>query len=141
MHRPHLPSSTAVEQEVENEVNGVSMHRPESHITQLTDKSPDFCAASGARCSVVAVNEEVRGSGPTVTLKINIGPTPALEDKTSDSYLTDNAEREKNRKKALKEQGVTPVVKKKIKYVEEHYDDCGTDICAINYQNRGQRHL
>ena len=47
------------------------------------------------------------------------------------SYPTDAKEREKERKKKLKETGETPEVRKRLKIVEDHYDDCGDDLTSI----------
>ena len=49
------------------------------------------------------------------------------------AFPTDSKERERDRKNALKEQGVDvkALVKKQKKYVEEHYDDCGDDLTSI----------
>jgi hypothetical protein len=49
--------------------------------------------------------------------------------------LTDAKEKEKEKKKRLKELGITPEVKKQLKYVEEHYDDCGEDLAGIGGQH------
>ena len=49
-------------------------------------------------------------------------------------YPTDSKERERIRRNELKAQGVDTkaLVKKKIKYVEPHFDDCGDDISSIS---------
>ena len=47
-------------------------------------------------------------------------------------FPTDQKERERDKKNALKAQGIEKVVKKTIKVVEEHYDDCGEDISSIS---------
>ena len=45
---------------------------------------------------------------------------------------TDQKERERDRKNALKEQGIEKVVKKTVKIVENHYDDCGDDLTSLS---------
>ncbi len=106
-----------------------SLRIPDSQEQNYTSGTP---VASDTRCSVVAdtVND-VEGSGPVVTLKINIGSVPASPGQGSSTFLTDSKEKEKEKKKRLKELGITPVVKKQQKYVEEHYDDCGENLAGI----------
>ena len=47
------------------------------------------------------------------------------------TFLTEEKEREKLRKKKLKEQGIEIVVKKRLKHEEDHHDDCGEDLSGI----------
>ena len=55
----------------------------------------------------------------------------AKEVKFDEAFLTDQKEREKLRKEALKAQGIEPVVKKVKKVVEDHHDDCGEDLSGL----------
>ena len=48
------------------------------------------------------------------------------------AYPTDSKEREKARRELEKERGIERVVKKKVKIVEEHYDDCGDDMSSVD---------
>ena len=53
-------------------------------------------------------------------------------DKSSELILpTEDKEREKEKKRALKEAGTPHVPQKKPKIVEEHYDDCGEDLSSL----------
>ena len=48
------------------------------------------------------------------------------------SYPTDSKERQQQQKKRDKEAGITREVRKIIKPVEDHHDDCGEDLTSIN---------
>ena len=63
---------------------------------------------------------------------------PLGESRTAESqgpqehcFPTEAKVREKNRKKADQEQGVTRTVKKRPKVVEDHHDDCGEDLTSL----------
>ena len=45
------------------------------------------------------------------------------------AFPTEERERQKIKHKALKEQGKKPG--KKLKQIEEHFDDCGTDLSGL----------
>ena len=47
------------------------------------------------------------------------------------AFPTDAKEREKNRRKAEKEQGIERVVQKRMEIMEDHYDDCGDDDSSL----------
>ena len=47
------------------------------------------------------------------------------------AFPTDAKEKEKERKRLAKEAGQEIVVKKKVKIVEDHWDDCGEDLSSI----------
>ena len=47
------------------------------------------------------------------------------------AFPTDAAEKKRDAKRAAKAAGMEWTVKKKLKHVEEHYDDCGSDVSAI----------
>ena len=49
----------------------------------------------------------------------------------SQAYPTDSRERQREAQKADKEKGIERVVKKKIKHVEDHFDDCGEDLNSL----------
>ena len=55
---------------------------------------------------------------------------PEQQSKTS-AFPTDAKEREKARRKALKDQGKAHVVKERTVIVEEHFDDCGEDLSSL----------
>jgi len=48
------------------------------------------------------------------------------------AYPTDAKELEKAKRKREKEAGIVRVVKKKFKVVEDHHDDCGTDLSSLH---------
>ena len=64
-----------------------------------------------------------------VPLEAQHGPESVREPEKA--YPTDARERQKKREKLAKERGEEKSVKKRKKYVEDHYDDCGDDISSI----------
>ena len=52
-------------------------------------------------------------------------------DEERTAYPTDSRERHKERERNTKEEGIVLEVKKKYKYVEPHYDDCGENLSGI----------
>ena len=52
------------------------------------------------------------------------------------AFPTDSKERERDKRNELKAQGIDPktLVKKKHKYIEPHYDDCGEDLSSLNVE-------
>ena len=56
---------------------------------------------------------------------------PESERDTEKAYPTDARERQKKKEKLAKERGEEKQVKKRKKFVEDHYDDCGEDISSI----------
>ena len=58
--------------------------------------------------------------------------TSHTEDLQGGSYPTDSKERQQQQKKRDKEAGITREVRKIIKPVEDHHDDCGEDLSNIN---------
>ena len=58
--------------------------------------------------------------------------TEPLEPPPVPTYPTDAKVREKNRRKAQKEAGQEHVVQKRKKIMEDHHDDCGTDISSLH---------
>ncbi len=49
----------------------------------------------------------------------------------SEASPTDAKEKEKAKKKRLQELGIEVSVKKRVKTVQDHYDDCGDDITSL----------
>ena len=48
------------------------------------------------------------------------------------AFPTDAKVEEKARRKEEKEQGIEKVVKKRLKIMEDHHDDCGDDLSSLN---------
>ena len=52
-------------------------------------------------------------------------------------YPTDAKEKGKAKKKRLQELGIEVSVKKRVKTVQDHYDDCGDDISSLKLSADG----
>ena len=81
----------------------------------------------------LAVPPSTPDSKARVSFSSSSGCVPPVRE---GSYPTNQKERERDKRNALKEQGIDPktLVKKKKKWVEEHYDDCGDDLASIAAQ-------
>ena len=84
---------------------------------------PDSSHASQPSCPLLDSPPGLAGT--------NVIPNKATAGDTTQAYPTDSKVASNLRKKAAKEAGTPLEVKKKLKHVENHWDDCGEDLSSI----------
>ena len=100
-----------------------------------------FTIAAKRWCSHLTCNEATSSNLDSGACTLQIDPSedvpleaqhgPESVREPEKAYPTDARERQKKREKLAKERGEEKSVKKRKKYVEDHYDDCGDDISSI----------
>ena len=96
------------------------------------DPSPPTGPAgpTGAQRTLDSSHNNPRASPKTRQQDNNLSEGQSADSQVA--FPTESKEREKARRKREKELGIERTVKKKLKIVEEHYDDCGYDMSSIN---------
>ena len=66
--------------------------------------------------------------------EVSASASSSSSSKAVPAYPTDTKVREQQAKKAAKEAGIEIVKKKRPKFVEDHFDDCGDDLSSLDVQ-------
>ena len=108
------------------EGSGRAQRTPDS--AQILLQSPAAHDVSGAHSALTSIPYSAHSRRPAH----DSGGRPSEASVPSSSFPTDQKEREKAKKKALKEAGVEVTVKKRFKVVEDHHDDCGENLSSLD---------
>ena len=93
---------------------------------QLTHPTCTHKHPPGQTCMPSATASACSHQGGSRAADSQVGSTVA--------YPTNSKEKEKHKKKLMKEAGQEITVKKKKFHIEEHYDDCGEDLSSLREQ-------
>ena len=96
-----------------------SVQKHGANMSQLS--TPDFNAAS-----VISIGNLAESSAAALTCVSGVNRSAPGE---SLAFPTEEKERQKRRAKERKQQGILP--QKRLKTIEDHHDDCGTDLSGL----------
>ena len=96
----------------------------------VTAETPTLCDPPASARGAYLRNEAGAQQTPDSAVRIT-GASGSQQTEAQAAYPTDAKAKEKAARQADKEAGITRVVKKRPKKVEDHYDDCGDDLSSL----------